>query len=354
MRPRVLVVDDSAFARTTLARLLRAGGDIDVVATARDGIDALDKIDALDPDVVTLDLTMPGLDGLGVLRALSGRARPRVIVVSISSVDTELGAEALTLGAIEVIAKPTALASDRLTEIGDALIACVLAATLGDRPSTPVDTASPAPGASLVLIGTSTGGPQALTRLVPALPATLAAPVAIVLHIPVGYTGPLAARLDKLSALEVREAEDGLPLIPGRVVLARGGVHLRMERTPGGLIARLSPLPIRAFTPSVDELFASGAEVVGAGVLGVVLTGMGDDGLAGARKIAEAGGRLLTESPSTSVVYGMPRAVYEAGLGASQAPLDFMAEQITAACPTSVPPAHDPGSGSSTIVRPKR
>ncbi|HEY1551687.1 MAG TPA: response regulator, partial [Kofleriaceae bacterium] len=117
MKPRVLVVDDSAFARTTLAKLLRASGDIEVVGTARDGLDAIDKIGELDPDVVTLDLTMPELDGIGVLRALAGRARPRVIVVSISGGDTELGAEALSLGAIDIVAKPTALASDRLTEV---------------------------------------------------------------------------------------------------------------------------------------------------------------------------------------------------------------------------------------------
>jgi two-component system chemotaxis response regulator CheB len=118
-RPRVLVVDDSAFARTVLSRLLRVSGEIDVVGIARDGEDALEKIDTLDPDVITLDLTMPHLDGIGVLRALAGRARPRVVVVSISSVDTEIGAEALTLGAVDLVAKPSALANDRLNEIGD-------------------------------------------------------------------------------------------------------------------------------------------------------------------------------------------------------------------------------------------
>lgn len=324
-RPRVLVVDDSAFARTVLARLLRATGAIDVVATARDGIDALERIAALDPDVVTLDLTMPNLDGLGVLRALAGRPRPRVIVVSISSIDTELGAEALTLGAIDLIAKPTALASDRLHEIGDALIACVLAATAPAEAAHPAPAPGPRAGrAQLIAIGTSTGGPQALTRLIPALPADLAAPVAIVLHIPPGYTAALAQRLDKLAALEVREAEDGMAFVPGRVVLARGGMHLHVARHAGELVARLSATPIRPFTPSVDELFASTAAAVGAGALGVVLTGMGDDGLVGSRRIAEAGGGLLTEASSSCVVYGMPRSVYDAGLGAVEAPLDLL------------------------------
>jgi len=333
-RPRVLVVDDSAFARTVLSRLLRASNKIDVVATARDGNDALERIAALDPDVVTLDLTMPEVDGIAVLRALQGRSRPRVIVVSISTIDTEIGAEALMLGAVDLVSKPTALANDRLNEIGDELIAKVIAAASGyamrvsspTAPSPPIDRVDHA--AALVMIGTSTGGPQALTRLMAGLPARLSAPVAIVLHIPVGYTASLAQRLDKLSPLEVLEAKDGLELRPGRAVLARGGMHLRVERVGAQLIARLAATPLRQFTPSVDELFTTGAAAVGSGALGVVLTGMGDDGLAGARMIAKAGGSLLTETAASCVVYGMPRCVQEAGLGATEVALDAMAQEI--------------------------
>jgi two-component system chemotaxis response regulator CheB len=331
-RPRVLVVDDSAFARTVVARLLRASGKIDVTATARDGADALERIEALDPDVVTLDLTMPGIDGIAVLRALQGRIRPRVIVVSISTIDTEIGAEALTLGAIDLISKPTAFANDRLHEIGDELIAKVIAAAAGYAmpapPALPVPSARPDHPAELIMVGTSTGGPQALTRLMAALPAALSAPLAMVLHIPAGYTASLAQRLDKLSALDVYEAEDGLVLRPGQAVLARGGIHLRVERIGTRLVARLGTAPGHQFMPSVDELFESGAVAVGNRALGVVLTGMGDDGLAGARVIAAAGGALLTESAATCVVYGMPRCVHEAGLGAIGVPLDLMAEEI--------------------------
>jgi len=331
-RPRVLVVDDSAFARTVLSRVLRASGAIDVVATARDGRDALDRIAALDPDVVTLDLTMPELDGIGVLRALGGRRRPRVLVVSISSVETELGVEALALGAADVITKPTALASDRLSELGDELIAKVLAVAEGSvAPAAP----SPQPAAvrstaatRLIMIGTSTGGPPALTMLMAALPARLSAPVAVALHIPSGYTHALAARLDKLSPLHVVEAHDGLELVPGIVALARGGMHLHIERDGAVLRARLATLPHQPFLPSVNELFRTGASAVGAGALGVVLTGMGDDGLEGARAIAAAGGSLLTEAASTCVVYGMPRCVQDAGLGAKAVPLDQMAREI--------------------------
>jgi len=334
-RPRVLVVDDSAFARTVLARLLRATGEIDVIATARDGEDALERIASLDPDVVTLDLTMPNIDGIAVLRALGGRPRPRVIIVSISTIDTEIGAEALALGAIDLVAKPTALANDRLKEIGSELIAKVIAAAAGLTAAdaaiariAPVAAPRAVRPAELILIGTSTGGPQALTRVLSGLPAKLAAPIAMVLHIPVGYTASLAQRLDKLSQLEVVEAEDGMALVPGRAVLARGGIHLRVERAGTRLVARLSPAPVREFTPSVDELFTSGAIAARDRVLGVVLTGMGDDGLHGSRAIAGAGGALLTEAAATCVVYGMPRCVYEAGLGAQEAPLDSMAQEI--------------------------
>jgi two-component system, chemotaxis family, protein-glutamate methylesterase/glutaminase len=328
-RARVLVVDDSAFARTMIARLLTASAQIEVIGTAHDGRDALEQIAARDPDIITLDITMPELDGLGVLRALAGRARPRVIVVSASSIETELGAEALALGAIALVAKPTALASERLAGIRDELLACVIAAT---QPLPQVD-ASPAARKSLeparlVAIGTSTGGPQALTHLLGALSAGLAAPVVIALHIPAGYTEALAARLDKLSALDVVEARDGIELRPGLAVIAPGGLHLRVEASAGVLRGRVSGLPITQFRPSVDELFTSAAGAVGSAVLGVVLTGMGDDGLAGARVIASKGGSLLTESAASCVVYGMPRCVFEADLGARAIPLAGMAEEI--------------------------
>ena len=330
--PRVLVVDDSAFARTVLSRVLRASGSIDVIGTARDGDDALEQIEAFDPDVVTLDLTMPGRDGLGVLRALNGRTRPRVIIVSVSTIDSAPAAEALSLGAIDIISKPSALASDRLYEIGNELVVKVLAAA--SPPPAVKIIAAPTPAAplahpiELVLIGTSTGGPQALTRVLAALPENLAAPVAMVLHIPVGYTEALAHRLDQVSRLEVVEAVEGIELRPGRAVLARAGMHLKVRRTGDRLTGHLDVLPARPHTPSVDELFLSAAHAIGANTLGIVLTGMGDDGLEGSRAIAAAGGMLLTEAPSSCVVYGMPRVVYEAGLGARQVPLGLVPEEI--------------------------
>jgi two-component system, chemotaxis family, protein-glutamate methylesterase/glutaminase len=335
--PRVLVVDDSAFARTVLSRVLRASGSIDVIGTARDGEDALTQIAERDPDIVTLDLTMPNKDGLDVLRALQGKTRPRVLVVSVSTIDSGPGVEALSLGAIDIIAKPTALASDRLYELGKELVGKVLAAT-AVYPTASIAPAVVAPvtrgTAELVMIGTSTGGPQALTRVLAALPADLGAAVAVVLHIPVGYTEALAQRLNGSSPLEIIEAYEGVELHPGRVVIAKAGMHLKLRRQGEQLIGHLDALPIRPHTPAVDELFSSGAEAAGSKCLGVVLTGMGDDGLVGARAISAAGGALLTESAATSVVYGMPRVVFEAGLGARQASLDNVPSEIINHVPT--------------------
>jgi two-component system, chemotaxis family, protein-glutamate methylesterase/glutaminase len=330
-RPRVLIVDDSAFVRTVLSRVLKASGEIEVVGTARDGDDALEQIKLLDPDVVTLDLTMPNLDGLGVLRALHGRARPRVIVVSVSTIDSGNAVEALALGAVDLVSKPSALATDRLYEISTDLIAKVLAAAPREFIAVePPSVIVPRGGgtADLVLVGTSTGGPQALTRLLTALPADFGAALALVLHIPVGFTEALAQRLDQQSPLEVVEAYEGVELRPGRAVLARAGMHLKVSREGDQYIGHLEVLPHRPHTPAVDELFKSGAHAARSKALGVVLTGMGEDGLEGARMIAAAGGQLITESPTTSVVYGMPRAVYEAGLGATSAPLEQVAQEI--------------------------
>jgi two-component system chemotaxis response regulator CheB len=331
---RVLVVDDSAFARKVLRQVLSASPGIAVLDTARDGLDALEKIAALKPDVVTLDLVMPHLDGLGVLRSLAGAASPRVVVVSSAGEESELAVSALQAGAVELVHKPTALATDRLYELGAELVAKVrTAAGAVVRPPTDVPlveksgpSAVPAPVRRLVVVGTSTGGPAALTRLMSSLPADFPAPLALALHIPAGYTEALAQRLDTHSALEVVEAADGLELRPGRAVLARAGMHLRVQRDGERAFARLSLTPHQTpHHPSVDVLFESAAAGWGADAVGVVLTGMGDDGLEGARSIRAAGGHVLTESAESCVVYGMPRVVKEAGLSHASSPLEGMA-----------------------------
>jgi two-component system chemotaxis response regulator CheB len=334
---RVLVVDDSAFARKVLRESLSTHPDIEVVGTARDGLEALEKIAELKPDVVTLDLVMPNLDGLGVLHALPPTGGPRVVIVSISDSNSALGVEALQAGAVELVHKPTALATDRLYELSGELIAKVLAAGGAvHRIIAPARSMTPLPGTvralasvKLVVVGTSTGGPQALTRLLTALPADLPCAVAVALHIPAGYTEALAKRLNEQASVPVFEAWDGAVLAPGSVALARGGSHLRIRADGGKLTTHVSQDPTDApFCPSVNVLFESAAKAMGPAVMGVVLTGMGDDGVVGARAIREAHGRILTEAASSCVVYGMPRAVSEAQLSMGAFPIEEMADAI--------------------------
>jgi len=332
---RVLVVDDSAFARKVLRESLLTSPLIEVVGTARDGIDALEKIAALKPDVITLDLVMPNLDGLGVLSAMSPEQRARVVVVSMADGQSDIGVKALQFGVFDLVHKPTALAVASLHEIAEELVTKVLLAAV-QRPQRSSSEAMFLPAlaagkrsARVVLIGTSTGGPQALTRLLKALPADFPAPIAIVLHIPAGYTQPLAERLNQECAIEVAEASNGLLVRPGLAIVARAGVHLRLAVEHGALCARLDSEPsVALHRPSVDVLFQSAAESLGQRALGVVLTGMGDDGLLGARAISEAGGQVLTEAESSCVVYGMPRSVKEAGLSFGEATLERMAAKI--------------------------
>lgn len=333
---RVLVVDDSAFARKVVRETLASSDEIEVVGTARDGLEALEQIAESKPDVVTLDLVMPNLDGLGTLRELAQlRQTARVVVVSISDNDSDLVMEAFELGAVDLVRKPTALATNRLYELRDELVKKVLAAArarpareLSASEGTPPPPSARPRGAGrteLVAVGTSTGGPQALTQLVRSLPADFPTPIVMALHIPAEYTGPLAQRLDLMKGLRVREAADGLELVPGLAVLARGGRHLRVVRSQGRLVVETPTEPADLlYKPSVDVLFQSVAETCGARALGVVLTGMGEDGLIGARALRAAGAAVLTESEESCVIYGMPRVVADAGLSNAVVPLSGM------------------------------
>ncbi len=342
---RVLVVDDSAFARKVVREIVGASADFEVVGHARDGIEALEQIERLRPDVVTLDLAMPELDGIGVLTALTARPDgPRVVVVSASAADSDLAIEALQLGAFDLVHKPTALATDRLYAIDNELLTklrfAARAAPRSARRSTggrSSDAVAPARAPStcrtgLVVVGTSTGGPQALTQLFAALPGDLSTPLAAVVHIPPGYTEALAERIDKRSALHVVEASHGRVIEPGTAVIARAGVHLRLVRV-GDRTARceLDPEPASSLhRPSVDVLFTSAAAAFGAETLGLIMTGMGDDGLVGARAIRAAGGRILTEHTDSCIVDGMPRVVREAGLSDGEAMLDRLGPTLEA------------------------
>lgn len=333
---RVLIVDDSAFARKVLRELIVKAGDIEIVDIARDGLDALERCAALRPDVVTLDLMMPELDGIGVLTAFAADPNPpAVVVVSSTAVDSQIAVQALQLGAVALVQKPTALATERLYEVGEELIRQVRIAAASRRRSEPPPIAEPLPATGapeLIVVGTSTGGPRALTVVLSQLPPDLKAPVAAVVHIPPGYTASLAERIDRESKLRVVEAHDGLEVGPGTAVIARGGMHLSVERiAPSVARCRVGVEPVGLLhRPSVDVLFSSAAAAFGKNVLGAVLTGMGDDGVLGARAIRERGGRVLTEHSSSCIVDGMPRAVVAAGLSDAQVVLERMAAALSA------------------------
>lgn len=338
---RVLVVDDSAYVRKVVKQMLSRSPFIEVVGIARDGLEALEMVEQLNPDVVTLDLIMPNKDGVDFVREQMARRPVPIIVVSIASEGGEQTLAALDAGAVDFVQKPTALATEKIFEISDELIAKVKAAAnvpLNRLPSVPVKPdarASLLPvartgGIDLVAIGISTGGPQALSFLIPQLPANLPVPVAIVLHMPVGYTELYARRLDGLSALKVIEAREGDVARPGVVLLAPAGRHLSFVRQADGTV--VTHLDARPFDtlhrPAVDVLFQSAAEVFDDRVLGVVMTGMGSDGKQGAAWIKSRGGSIFTEAEETCVVYGMPRSVVEAGLSDKSVPLQEMAQAI--------------------------
>ena len=339
---RVLVVDDSAYVRKVVKQMLSRSPFIEVVGAARDGREALELVEQLKPDVITCDLIMPELDGVGFVREQMARRPVPIIIMSIASETGEAALTALDAGAVDFVQKPTALATEKIFEVSDELIEKVktaasipLARVKSARPL--AATAPPRSSASMlrkdlvdiVVIGISTGGPQALKQLIPQLPADFPVPVAMVMHMPVGYTEMYARKLDEHSPLDVREAHEGDTLRAGVALLAPAGRHLTFHRKDGEVVAHLDARPFEMpHRPSVDVLFQSAAEVYKQRVLGVVMTGMGSDGKQGAAWIKAQGGLIYTESEETCVVYGMPSSVVEAGLSDRSVRLDNMAQAI--------------------------
>lgn len=331
--PRVVVADDSAMMRRIVSSSLSRAG-VEIVGSAANGDEALAACERERPDALMLDLTMPGLDGIGVLRALrqSGRSSMPVIVVSAFSPSQGARAvDALAEGAFDLVAKPTV--GEGLDGFADALVSKVKAATDGRRRHQTSDGAvarhrrpQRTSVARAVLIATSTGGPRALAALVPKLPAPLGLGTLIVQHMPPGFTKSLAARLDQSSALNVREADGGELLDSGVALLAPGGRHMRVAT--GGRVSVTDEPEIGALRPRADLMISDAAKVFGERTLLVVMTGMGNDGLAGAEEVRRRGGRVLVEAASTCTVYGMPRAVEEARLADEVLPLHELADAI--------------------------
>jgi two-component system, chemotaxis family, protein-glutamate methylesterase/glutaminase len=338
---RVVVIDDSAYVRKVVREILSRSPFIEVVGTARDGREGLDLVERLDPDVVTCDLIMPELDGVGFVREQMQRRPVPIIIMSVAKETAEAALTALDAGAIDFVQKPTALATEKIFEVSSELIDKVKAAgniALNRIPTAPPLVAKREPGPNvrgshavdMVVIGISTGGPQALKQLIPQLPLDFPVPVAMVMHMPVGYTEMYAAKLNELSQVEVREAQEGDEVKPGLVFLAQAGRHLFLKQDANGkIVTHLDAKPFNTLhRPAVDVLFQSAAEVYGNRVLGVVMTGMGSDGRQGAAWIKSQGGLIFTEAESSCVVYGMPSVVMEAGLSDRSVALDDMALAI--------------------------
>ena len=339
---RVLVVDDSAYVRKVVKQMLSRSPFIEVVGMARDGIEALSMTEKLAPDVVTCDLIMPEMDGTTFVREQMARKPLPIVIMSIANESGELALAALDSGAIDFVQKPTALATEKIFEVSDDLIEKVKAASkvslskwraIEQAGVIEARRAAPTERARLVdaiVLGISTGGPQALKYLIPQLPAELPAPMAMVLHMPVGYTELYARKLDEMSPLKVIEAREGDAFEAGVILLAPAGQHLSFRRDGDGRVrAHLGSRPFdMPHRPSVDVLFQSAAEVFNDRVLGLVMTGMGTDGRQGAAWIKAQGGMIFTEAEETCVVYGMPHSVVEAGLSDRCVPLDQMARAI--------------------------
>ncbi len=339
---RVLVVDDSAFVRQALSRMLGNEADIQVVGIAVDGQDGVEKAAALQPDVVTLDIQMPKMGGLEALkRIMAERPVPVLLLSSLTREGAGVTLHGLELGAMDFVDKSRVQGNMNLLNLAEELKAKIRALA-GVRPPMPtsslltaaVHATSPRSErqCDIVVIGTSTGGPPALQAIIPRFPVDLAAAVLVVQHMPTGFTRSLAERLDARSGVPVREARDGEDVEAGTVLIAPAGTHTKLRKKGALVRIALDDEPRGSLhRPSIDILMASAAKVYGPRVLGVLLTGMGADGVLGLRAIREAGGRTLAESEETCAIYGMPKAAVEAGVVDRSVRLDLMADEILGA-----------------------
>lgn len=340
---RVLVVDDSPFMRHAIRRILSGSGRFEVVGTAIDGVDALRQAVALRPDVITMDVEMPRMDGVQAVRELMASVPTPVVMVStLTRRGAEVTLQALEAGAVEYVTKPSADSQD-LYGLADSLVAAVERAASARLRRRSLQAPGPAAvgnvvlkrpagneeARTLVVIGASTGGPPALTTVVSQLNPETAAGYIIVQHMPAQFTAALAQRLDGLTQLPVKEAEDRDAIVERRVLVAPGDYHLRVE---SDRTVRLEKSPPRhGVRPSVDATLETVPPVFGRNAVAVVLTGMGRDGAAGARLVEEAGGVVIVQDERTSVIYGMPKAAKEAVERPVEVPLQAVAQAIDTA-----------------------
>jgi two-component system, chemotaxis family, protein-glutamate methylesterase/glutaminase len=340
---RVLVVDDSALMRKLIPQILEQDDSIEVVGTAIDGNFALKKIEDLSPQVVTLDLEMPGLNGIDTLKAIMRRWRLPVIVVSShSTAGAAITLKALTLGAFDFVAKPDDVFA-RMPEIASELIRKIRAAaqSAGVQPQfLPSDVRGkqsgklrPVAPTRIIAIGVSTGGPNALQYLFSKLPMEFSGSILVVQHMPDGFTKLFAKRLDESCPIRVKEAQSGDLLVAGRALICPGNRHMKVKKLPLGNVALLGDeAPVNGHRPSADVLFHSVAEEFGTQVVGVLMTGMGEDGAAGLGEIRAAGGFTVAQSQETCVVFGMPKAAIDRGYAMRVADLQEVPDILQAQC----------------------
>ena len=345
MTVNVLIVDDSAFMRNALSSMLSSDPEIKVIGTARDGVEAVEKVALLKPDVVTMDVEMPRLDGLGALRIIMEKTPvPVIMVSSLTAEGAKETLDALEAGAVDFIPKNLSELSINIVKIKEMLLDKVKqiakkgVVVRKRRPATdvarpqamPVTRSTGARRVGILAIGSSTGGPRALQEILPLLPKDFPVPIVIAQHMPQNFTGPFAERLNQLSQITVKEAAAGDLLKPGVALLAPGGWHMRIERKRSlDTVVTLGPArEDLIYRPSVDELMQSVSECFPGRALGVILTGMGNDGVRGMTALKKGGGRIFAQNEETCVVYGMPKAVVDAGIADKVLSIEEMVGEI--------------------------
>ena len=336
---RVLVIDDSAFSRQSITRMLKTSPLVEVVGVARDGEEALRKTFELEPDLITLDLVMPRMDGFTFLRVVMSKRPTPVLVISGRAGEDDVF-KALELGAVDFIAKPSVRAAPELINIGQELIRKVHAIRdlriekVRERLSAMPRIArsgeeEPVSAPKLVAIGSSTGGPAALMQIFGAFADAPRCAFMVAQHMPRGFTRGFAERLDRLTPLRAFEAQGGEEPASGTILVAPGGCHLEIENLGSRAVAQVVPgTPGDKYTPSVDRLFESAAKYYGSGLLALVLTGMGDDGRRGVRAVKDCGGSVIAESESSAVIFGMPQQAIRTGAVDLVLPLSDVATAI--------------------------